>query len=73
MSKKINCWEFMKCGRELGGKRVEKYGVCPVATSPPADGLKAGVNGEEDMLDHCRDLFLPYRKEFSFSEESPLP
>jgi len=27
--KKLNCWEFMKCGRERGGNMVEQLGVCP--------------------------------------------
>jgi HD-GYP domain-containing protein (c-di-GMP phosphodiesterase class II) len=25
----MNCWEFMKCGREVGGERAEELGVCP--------------------------------------------
>lgn len=25
----MNCWEFMKCGREDGGERTEEFGVCP--------------------------------------------
>ena len=25
----MNCWEFKKCGRELGGVNVEKLGACP--------------------------------------------
>lgn len=25
----MNCWEFMKCGRELGGSKVKELGVCP--------------------------------------------
>ncbi len=45
MTKKINCWEFMKCGRELGGEKTEELGVCPAATSPYADGLNGGING----------------------------
>jgi len=24
-----NCWEIMGCGREAGGSRAEKLGVCP--------------------------------------------
>ena len=24
----MNCWEFMKCGRELGGLKVYEMGVC---------------------------------------------
>lgn len=25
----MNCWEFMKCGREPGGDKVDELGVCP--------------------------------------------
>jgi len=25
----MNCWDFMKCGREKGGHRAEELGVCP--------------------------------------------
>ncbi|MBT3346444.1 MAG: hypothetical protein HN712_22060 [Gemmatimonadetes bacterium] len=25
----MNCWEFKKCGREVGGARSEELGVCP--------------------------------------------
>ena len=25
----MNCWEFMRCGREAGGKNVDELGVCP--------------------------------------------
>ena len=25
---KYNCWEFMKCGRELGGSKAHELGVC---------------------------------------------
>lgn len=25
----MNCWEFMKCGRQDGGERAEELGVCP--------------------------------------------
>lgn len=27
--KKLNCWEFMQCGREAGGSNVDNLGVCP--------------------------------------------
>ena len=26
---KMNCWEFKKCGREVGGAKVKELGVCP--------------------------------------------
>lgn len=29
MYKKMNCWEFMKCGREAGGRSVDQLGICP--------------------------------------------
>ena len=45
MDSKINCWEFMKCGREEGGKNAQESGVCPVAAAIFADGLNGGSNG----------------------------
>jgi len=28
-SVRSNCWEFMKCGREVGGTNAQELGVCP--------------------------------------------
>lgn len=42
---KLNCWEFMNCGREPGGKNVSSLGVCPAAEDVSADGLNGGRNG----------------------------
>ncbi len=25
----MNCWEYMKCGREEGGENADELGVCP--------------------------------------------
>ena len=25
----MNCWEYMKCGREDGGENADELGVCP--------------------------------------------
>ncbi len=44
-SRKQNCWEFLKCGRELGGEKVADLGVCPASTDTSADGLNGGKNG----------------------------
>ena len=33
----MNCWEFMRCGREAGGRNVEQLGVCPAF---PHDGKR---------------------------------
>ena len=42
---KQNCWEFKKCGREIGGINAEKLGVCPAASETQADGFCDGKNG----------------------------
>ncbi len=41
----LNCWEFNKCGREIGGGNVRELGECPAATLNRADGFCGGVNG----------------------------
>ena len=28
-TRKLNCWEFKKCGREAGGAKAKELGVCP--------------------------------------------
>jgi len=45
MGTKINCWEFMKCGREPGRNKVKKMRVCPAATEQRLDGMNGGKNG----------------------------
>lgn len=42
---KQNCWEFKKCGREINGANVDKYGICPAADNVSADGFCGGKNG----------------------------
>lgn len=42
--RKLNCWEFMGCGREPGGARVAELGICPAATETQLDGILGGVN-----------------------------
>jgi hypothetical protein len=42
--KKINCWEFMKCGREPGGKHADELGVCPATTDTRYEGIQGGRN-----------------------------
>jgi hypothetical protein len=41
---KINCWEYMKCGREPGGENADEMGVCPAATYERLDGIHRGRN-----------------------------
>ena len=40
-----NCWEFMKCGREPGGQKADKAGICPAAADASFDGINSGVCG----------------------------
>jgi hypothetical protein len=39
-----NCWEVRKCGREPGGLRVERLGVCPAAKETAFSGTNQGFN-----------------------------
>jgi PAS domain S-box-containing protein len=41
----LNCWEYEKCGREPGGVKVAKIGVCPAAIDAQVDGLNRGSKG----------------------------
>ena len=40
----VNCWEFMKCGREAGGENEEELGTCPAFTDTGLDGVHGGRN-----------------------------
>lgn len=42
--KKLNCWEFKKCGREPGGQKADELGVCPAATEQGLDNAHGGKN-----------------------------
>ncbi len=41
--KKINCWEFMQCGRQPGGDKVHELGICPVTVNTDLDGAHGGI------------------------------
>jgi len=43
-TKKINCWEFMKCERQSKGKKAEDLGLCPAAVDSSFDGINNGEN-----------------------------
>ena len=45
MDKKLNCWEFKKCGREPGGVNAGAMGVCPAARERRLDGVHGGSGG----------------------------
>ena len=42
--KKVNCWEYNKCGREPGGENVQTLGVCPAVTDETYNGFNSGTN-----------------------------
>ena len=42
--KKLNCWEFKKCGREPGGAHVHDLGICPATEEKRLDGEHEGKN-----------------------------
>jgi eukaryotic-like serine/threonine-protein kinase len=41
---KLNCWEFKKCGRELGGENAFALGVCPAAIDVMLDSVHDGIS-----------------------------
>lgn len=45
MAERQNCWEFMGCGRELGGAKCAELGVCPAVTETRVNGVHGGTNG----------------------------
>jgi hypothetical protein len=42
---KMNCWEFKKCGRQIGGEKVKEQGVCIAAQEMRVNGVNGGKNG----------------------------
>jgi CRP-like cAMP-binding protein/tRNA A-37 threonylcarbamoyl transferase component Bud32 len=42
--RKLNCWEYKKCGREPGGIKATSLGVCPAAADNSFDGINRGEN-----------------------------
>ena len=43
--KKLNCWEFKKCGRQFGGEKVSELGLCPVVIEISLEGVHDGESG----------------------------
>ena len=42
---RINCWEYMRCGRNPGGAMVADLGLCPASTESRLMGINHGENG----------------------------
>ena len=45
MGPRKNCWEFKKCGRELGGSKSLDLGVCAASADKKYDGVNGGNRG----------------------------
>jgi hypothetical protein len=43
--KKLNCWEFKKCGRQLGGEKALDVTLCPAIIEISLDGVHDGEFG----------------------------
>ena len=41
---KLNCWEFMNCGRGPRGPKAKQLGVCPAALDGRLDKIHGGIN-----------------------------
>ena len=41
---KLNCWEYLNCGREPGGQHCKDRGICPAAVDQSGDGIHGGEN-----------------------------
>ena len=39
----LNCWEYMKCGRESRGIKSNELGECPAASDSSFDGINSGL------------------------------
>ena len=44
MERKLNCWEYMHCGRESGGVRDSGVDECPAAQESMLHGTHGGQN-----------------------------
>jgi hypothetical protein len=41
----MNCWEYINCGREVGGANVDEMGICPAALPCELEGTNNGSFG----------------------------
>jgi hypothetical protein len=42
--RKLNCWEFKKCGRQPQGHHAHDLGVCPASQEGALDDVHGGTN-----------------------------
>jgi CheY-like chemotaxis protein len=41
---RMNCWEFLDCGRNPGGAKSAEWGVCPASAESRLNGVHGGTN-----------------------------
>lgn len=44
-ARKLNCWEYKKCGREPDGVNAQTLGICVSATKTTMNKINGGING----------------------------
>ena len=54
--RKLNCWEYKKCGRQPQGNHVADRGVCPAAMEESLDGTHDGTNAGRSCWIVCGTL-----------------
>ena len=42
--RKLNCWEFKRCGRQPQGHHIHDKGICPAAMAGALDDVHDGTN-----------------------------
>lgn len=40
--KRLNCWEYMGCGREPAGLKTRERGICPASSDTSYEGINSG-------------------------------
>ena len=68
MKNRLNCWEYMKCGREIGGINVEKDGVCPTQLDSSKNGVNHGKSGGRFCWRIC-GTFCDGKKQGTFAKK----
>ena len=43
-TRKLNCWEYKKCGRQPQGPHVKDMGLCPASMETALDDVHEGTN-----------------------------
>ena len=43
-TRKLNCWEYKKCGRQPQGPHVKDMGLCPASMETALDDVHEGAN-----------------------------